>query len=57
MMFVQVSLEKYCVLLLVLIAGFKVGLAGLNLGYPENALVKPRNPAKLGSLIFSNVWI
>ena len=56
-MFVQVSLEKYCVLLLVLIAGFKVGLAGLNLGYPENALVKPRNPAKLGSLIFSNVWI
>ena len=54
-MFVQVSLEKYCVLLLVLIAGFKVGLAGLNLGYRENALVKPRNPAKLGSLIFSNV--
>ena len=31
---------------LVLIAGFRAGLAGLNLGYPENL-------AKLGSLIFS----
>ena len=33
---------------MVLIAGFRARLAGLNLGYPEN-------PAKLGSLIFSYV--
>ena len=31
----------------------RAGLAGLNLGYPENPALKPRNPAKLGLLIFS----
>ena len=31
---------------LVLIAGFRAGLAGLNLGYPENLALKPRNSAR-----------
>ena len=35
---------------LVFKAGFKVGLAELNLGYPEN-------PAKLSSLVFSYVGL
>ena len=30
---------------LVLIAGFRAGLAGLNLDYPENPAVKPRKPS------------
>ena len=30
---------------LVLIAWFRAGLAGLNLGYPENPALKPRKPS------------
>ena len=30
---------------LVLIARFRAGLAGLNLGYPENLVLKPRKPS------------
>ena len=30
---------------LVLRAGFRAGLAGLNLGYPENPALKPRKPS------------
>ena len=30
---------------LVLIAGFRAGLAGLNRGYPKNAALKPREPS------------
>ena len=30
---------------LVLRAGFRAGLAGLNLGYQENAAYKPRKPS------------
>ena len=30
---------------LVLIARFRAGLAGLNLGYPENPSLKPRKPS------------
>ena len=30
---------------LVLIAGFRAGLAGLNLYYPENPALKPRKPS------------
>ena len=30
---------------LVLIAGFKAGLAGLKLVYPENPALKPRKPS------------
>ena len=30
---------------LVLIAGFRAGLAVLNLGYPENPALKPRKPS------------
>ena len=37
---------------LVLIAMFRAGLPGLNLGYPKTQLLNPENPAKLGSLIF-----
>ena len=37
---------------LVLIAGFRAGLAGLNLGFPENQLLNPENSAKLDSSIF-----
>ena len=46
-----------------MIAGFRVGLAGLNLDYPENPEIQflnPENPAKLDSLIFSYVdlsWV
>ena len=40
---------------LVLIAEFRTGFAGLNLGYPEIQLLNPENPAKLGSLIFPYV--
>ena len=29
----------------VLIAGFRAGLSGFNLGYPENPPVKPRKPS------------
>ena len=34
--------KKTFALALVLIAGFKARLAGLNLGYPENPALKPR---------------
>ena len=45
---------------LVLIAGFRAGLAELKLGYPENSALKPRKPSELGLLIFSYVgfsWV
>ena len=42
---------------LVLIVGFRAWLAGLTLGYPENPLLNPENQSKLGSLIFSYVWV
>ena len=31
---------------LALIAGFRAGLAGMDLGYPENPLLKPRKQCK-----------
>ena len=46
---VTVLMKKYG---LVLIAGFRAGLAGLNLGYQENPRLKPRKPVKSGLLIF-----
>ena len=43
---------------LVLTAGFRAGLAGLNLDYPKkNPLLNLKNPAKLGSLIFFYVGL
>ena len=30
---------------LLLMAGLRAGLAGLNLGYPENPTFKPKNPS------------
>ena len=39
---------------LVLIPGFRVGLSGLNLGYPETQSLNPENPAKAG---FINIFL
>ena len=42
---VRVVFDNEQVITLVLIAGFRAGLAGLNLGYPENPAFKPRKPS------------
>ena len=38
----QDRLNSLCPCTLVLITGFRAGLAGLNLGYPQNPALKPR---------------
>ena len=45
---------------LVLMAEFRVGIAGFNLVYPEAQFLNPENPAKFGSFRFSSVnlsWV